>query len=185
MLSTSRAIVGRPAPDFLMPSTRDIQTLDEPVRLSDYRDRWLVMVFYPQDFTFVCPTELRGFNERLAEFNEEGADVLGVSTDSVYTHRAWMKTPRDKGGLGELRYPLASDPTHEVSRDYGVLVPGKGHTLRATFLIDPDGVLRYSVISDVNVGRSVGETLRTLQAFKAGGLCPVDWQRSEPMLEAA
>ncbi len=184
-LGTPKAVVGRPAPDFLMPSTKNIDTLEEPVRLSDYRDRWLVMVFYPMDFTFVCPTELRSFNQRVAEFNMEGADILGVSTDSVYTHRAWMRTPRDKGGLGELSYPLASDPTHDVSREYGVLVPGKGHTFRATFLIDPDGILRYSVVVDLDVGRSVDETLRTLQALKTGGLCPANWHRGEATLKAA
>src|SRR5262245_28109195 len=177
-----KAMVGQPAPDFDMASTKNIEKLNENVRLSDYRDKWLVMVFYPLDFTFVCPTELRGFNERLAEFNEEGAEILGVSTDSVYTHRAWMKTPKERGGLGELGFPLASDVTHEVSRDYGVLVPGKGHALRGTFLIDADGVLRYSVVVDENVGRSVDETLRTLEALKMGGLCPANWRRGQSML---
>lgn len=184
ILNASRAIVGRPAPEFAMLSTKNLQTLDEPVRLLDYQDRWLVLVFYPQDFTFVCPTELRAFNARLDDFNAEEADLLGVSTDSVYTHRAWMQTPLERHGLGELRFPLASDSTHQVSRDYGVLVPDKGHSLRGTFLIDPEGILRASLILDLEVGRSVDETLRLLQALESGDLCPADWHPGQPTLTA-
>jgi peroxiredoxin (alkyl hydroperoxide reductase subunit C) len=184
LFDVPKAFVGKPAPDFIMPSTRNVQTLEEPVRLADYHRKWLVLVFYPLDFTFVCPTELRAFSERYQDFEGEGADVLGVSVDSVYTHRAWIKTPRERGGLGDLRFPLASDITHQVSKDYGVYLPEVGHTLRATFLIDPKSILRMSVIHDPDVGRSVDETLRALQAFKTGSLCPADWHRGQPVLAA-
>jgi len=180
-----KAFVGQPAPEFIMLCTKNLQTLEEPVRLADYWDKWLVLVFYPLDFTFVCPTELRGFNERHADFAGEGAEVLGVSTDSVYSHRAWMMTPPDRGGLGPLRFPLASDSTHQVAKDYGVYLPDRGHTLRATFLIDPKGVLRSAVVNDLDVGRSVDETLRTIQAFNAGALCPADWRPGQETLRAS
>ena len=178
-----KAFVGRPAPDFTMASTKDIRTLEQPVRLSDYAGRWLVLVFYPLDFTFVCPTELRGFSDRYEEFVKEGADVLGISIDSVHTHRAWLKAPADQGGLGELRFTLASDITHKISKDYGVFLEDQGHSLRGTFLIDPKGILRSSVVNDLDVGRSVDETLRTLQAFKTGGLCPVGWKPGQATLK--
>lgn len=165
-----------------MPSTRNIQTLEELARLSDYKGRWLVLLFYPLDFTFVCPTELRGFSDHYEKFEKEGADILGVSVDSVHTHRAWLQASKEHGGLGEIRYPLASDLTHQVSKDYGVFLEDKGHALRGTFLIDPHGRLRSALVHDLEVGRSVQETLRTLQAFKTGGLCPVDWKPGQPMI---
>ncbi|MFO0585910.1 MAG: peroxiredoxin [Polyangiaceae bacterium] len=182
LFDVPKAFVGKAAPDFTMTSTKNIESLNEPVRLADYRHKWLLLVFYPLDFTFVCPTELRAFSERYRDFEAEGGDVVGVSIDSAYTHRAWIKTPLDKGGLGPLNYPLASDITHQVSKDYGVYLPDKGHSLRGTFLIDPKGILRAATIHDTDVGRSVDESLRSLQAFKAGGLCPANWHRGEAML---
>ena len=175
MFDVPKAFVGKAAPDFTMASTKDIATLEQPVRLDEYRHKWLVLVFYPLDFTFVCPTELRAFSDRYREFTAEGAEVLGVSVDSVYTHRAWIRAPRDQGGLGDLAFPLASDITHRVSKDYGVYVPDQGIALRGTFIIDPRGILRSMVINDADVGRSVDETLRTVQAFKTGSLCPANW----------
>ncbi|MCW5808211.1 MAG: peroxiredoxin [Deltaproteobacteria bacterium] len=179
----ARAQVGRPAPEFEMASTKNLQTLAEPVRLADYAGRWLVLFFYPLDFTFVCPTELRGLSDRYDAFKAEGAEVVGVSVDSVHTHRAWLGAPRDRGGLGELRFPLASDLTHAVSIAYGVYDDRAGHSLRGTFLIDPQGVLRSALVHDLDVGRSVDETLRTIQAFKTGALCPIDWQPGQPTLQ--
>lgn len=181
--ASPKAFVGRPAPAFTMASTKNLATLDEPVKLADYAGRWLVLVFYPLDFTFVCPTELRGFNDRQADFAKEGAEIVAVSIDSVHTHRAWLKAPTDQGGLGEMKFPLASDITHQVSKDYGVYIEGAGHSLRGTFIIDPKGVLRSAVINDTDVGRSVEETLRTVQAFKTGGLCPVGWKPGQPNLK--
>jgi peroxiredoxin (alkyl hydroperoxide reductase subunit C) len=180
-----KALVGRPAPDFSMPSTRNLRTLDEPVRLADFAGRWLVLFFYPLDFTFVCPTELRALSERCDAFRAEGAEIVGVSVDSVFTHRAWLSTPPERGGLGALGFPLASDLSHEVSKAYGVYLEAEGHSLRGTFLIDPAGVLRSALIHDLDVGRSVDETLRALQAFKTGSLCPVDWRPGQPTLEVS
>ena len=148
----AEALVGKPAPDFDMPSTKNIEKLNENVQLDDYKGRWLVLLFYPLDFTFVCPTELTSFSDRYEDFEGIGAAVVGVSTDSVHSHRAWLKTPRDKGGVEGLRYPLASDITKSVARDYGVLIEDKGVALRGLFVIDPEGTLRYAVIHDLNVG---------------------------------
>jgi peroxiredoxin (alkyl hydroperoxide reductase subunit C) len=178
------AKVGEKAPDFTMASTRNLDTLAEPVSLSDYAGQWLVMFFYPLDFTFVCPTEITAMSDRLAEFRHRGASVLGVSTDSVYSHRAWINTPREQGGLGGLEYPLASDMTKQVSRDYGVLIEDQGIALRGLFIIDPQGVLQYSVVHNLNVGRSVDETLRVLDALQSGGLCPANWHRGDKLLGA-
>lgn len=176
------ARVGRPAPDFSLPSTKNIETLDAPVSLADYAGRWLVLVFYPLDFTFVCPTELRGYSERYDEFTREGADILGISADSVHCHRAWIRASRDQGGLGEVRFPLASDSRGKLAEAFGTWSEEGGHPLRGTFLIDPKGVLRAATIFDSDVGRSVEETLRTLAAFKTGALCPVDWKPGQPTL---
>jgi peroxiredoxin 2/4 len=174
--------VSKKAPDFSMPSTKDLDTLDEEVKLSDYRGKWLVLFFYPLDFTFVCPTELTAFSDKIEEFKKNNAEILGVSVDSVYSHKAWIGQSRGEGGLGGLKYPLASDITKKVSRDYGVLLEDQGIALRGLFLIDPEGIVRYEVVSDLNVGRSISETLRVLQAFQTGGLCPIDWQPGDRTL---
>ncbi len=166
----------QPAPDFDMPSTKNLETLAENVRLSDYKGKWVVLVFYPLDFTFVCPTELVSFNERLEEFKQLNCEVIGISTDSVFSHRAWLNTPTDKGGVQGLTYPLASDITKSVSRAYGVLLEEKGIALRGIFIIDPDGILQYAAVNSLNVGRSVDETLRVVQALQTGGLCPANWK---------
>jgi peroxiredoxin (alkyl hydroperoxide reductase subunit C) len=179
----AEAKVGQAAPDFEMPSTKNIDKLNENVKLSDYEDKWLVLLFYPLDFTFVCPTELTTFSDRYEDFLGIGADVIGISTDSVHSHRAWLKTPRDKGGVEGLQYPLASDITKQVARDYGVLIEDKGVALRGLFVIDPEGTLRYAVIHDLNVGRSADETLRVIQALQTGGLCQAEWRPGQETLK--
>ncbi|HEX8117068.1 MAG TPA: peroxiredoxin [Pyrinomonadaceae bacterium] len=179
----AEAKVGQPAPQFDMPSTKNLERLNENVQLDDYKGRWLVLLFYPLDFTFVCPTELTAFSDRYEDFEGIGAAVIGVSTDSVHSHRAWLKTPRDKGGVEGLRYPLASDITKSVARDYGVLIEDKGVALRGLFVIDPEGTLRYSVVHDLNVGRSADETLRVIQALQTGGLCQADWRPGQETLK--
>jgi peroxiredoxin (alkyl hydroperoxide reductase subunit C) len=176
------AKVGEPAPDFTMPSTKNLKTLEEPVSLKDYEGKWVTLVFYPLDFTFVCPTELTAISERYDEFEERDTEVIGVSTDSVHSHRAWINTSRDDNGVQGLRYPLASDITHSVSRDYGVLLEDQGVALRGLFIIDPEGVLQYSVVHNLNVGRSVDEILRVLDGLQTGGLCPSDWQPGQETL---
>jgi peroxiredoxin (alkyl hydroperoxide reductase subunit C) len=179
-----KAMVGQPAPDFDMASTKNIEKLNEPVKLADYKGQWLVLLFYPLDFTFVCPTELTAFSDRYEDFQGIGADIIGVSTDSVYSHRAWLKTPRDKGGVEGLKYPLAADATKNVSRDYSVLIEDRGIALRGLFIIDPEGILRYKVVHDLNIGRSAEETLRVIQALQTGGLCQAEWKPGQKTLNA-
>lgn len=175
--------VGRKAPDFDMLSTKNMTTLKERVTLSDYQGKWLVLFFYPNDFTFVCPTEILAMNERLEEFHDLDAEVLGVSCDSVHSHKAWIETPESDHGLGSLNYPLAADFTKQVARAYDVLVEEEGVPLRGLFIIDPDGILSYQVVHDLNIGRSVDETLRVLEALQAGGLCPANWKPGEKLLQ--
>ena len=174
--------VGKRAPDFDMPSTNDMKGLKENVRLADYKGKWLVVFFYPLDFTFVCPTEITAFDKRYDEFKKAGAEILAISTDSVYSHRAWIQTPEDKGGLGPVKFVLASDITKDVSRDYGVLMEDKGIALRGLFIIDTEGNLQYQVVHSLNIGRSVDETLRVLEALKTGGLCGADWKPGQKPL---
>lgn len=176
------AKVGQPAPYFEMLSTKNIQTLDEVITLDDYRGKWLVLFFYPYDFSFVCPTEIIALSDRYDEFKALDADILGVSTDSVYSHRAWLETPQEKNGIQGIRYPLASDNNHAVSEAYGVLVEQEGAALRGLFIIDPAGILQYSVVHNMDIGRSVDETLRVLEALQAGGLCGANWEPGEDTL---
>jgi peroxiredoxin (alkyl hydroperoxide reductase subunit C) len=178
------AKVGKPAPDFNMPSTKNIDTLDENVKLSDYKGKWLILMFYPLDFTFVCPTELIHFSDRLDEFQGVGAEVVGISTDSVHSHRAWLKTPKDKNGIEGVKYPIASDVGGKLAKAYNILVEEANIALRGLFIINPEGVLQYSVIHDLNIGRSVDETLRVLQGLQTGGLCSADWKPGQENLKA-
>jgi peroxiredoxin (alkyl hydroperoxide reductase subunit C) len=182
--SVEKAMVGQPAPDFEMASTRNLEKLDQNVKLSDYKGKWVVLLFYPLDFTFVCPTELTTFSDRYEDFEAIGAEIIGVSTDSVFSHRAWLQTPRDKGGVEGLKYPLAADSTKKVASDYGVLIEDKGIALRGLFVIDPEGTLRYKVIHDLNIGRSAEETLRVIQALQTGGLCQAEWKPGQETIKA-
>ena len=181
--TVTMAKVGKPAPDFNMPSTKNMETLAENVKLSDYKGKWLILMFYPLDFTFVCPTELTAFSDRLDELNGVGAEVIGISTDSVHSHRAWIKTPRDKNGIEGLKYPLASDVGGKLSRAYNILVEEANIALRGLDIINPDGVLQYAVVHDLNIGRSVDETLRVLQGLQTGGLCSADWKPGQENLK--
>jgi peroxiredoxin (alkyl hydroperoxide reductase subunit C) len=138
---------------------------------------------YHVQTVLISPTELTTFSDRYEDFEGIGAAVIGVSTDSVHSHRAWLKTARDKGGVEGLRYPLASDITKSVARDYGVLIEDKGVALRGLFVIDPEGTLRYAVVHDLNVGRSADETLRVIQALQTGGLCQADWRPGQETLK--
>jgi peroxiredoxin (alkyl hydroperoxide reductase subunit C) len=176
------AKVGEQAPTFDMQSTKNMKTLDVNVKLSDYAGKWVVLFFYPLDFTFVCPTELTAVSDRYDEFLDRNVEVIGVSTDSVHSHRAWINTPRDQNGVAGLQYPLASDITKQVARDYGVLIEEKGIALRGLFIIDPEGALQYSVVHNLNVGRSVDEMLRVIDALQTGGLCPSDWRPGQRLL---
>jgi peroxiredoxin (alkyl hydroperoxide reductase subunit C) len=177
------AKVGMPAPDFDMPSTKNIETLKENVKLADYKGKWLILLFYPLDFTFVCPTELIHFSDRLDEINGIGAEVLGVSTDSVHSHRAWLKTPKDKNGIEGVKYPIASDIGGKLAKAYNILVKDANIALRGLFIVNPEGILQYSVVHDLNIGRSVDETLRVLQGLQTGGLCSADWKPGQENLK--
>jgi peroxiredoxin (alkyl hydroperoxide reductase subunit C) len=176
------AKVGEPAPHFTMLSTKDLETLEEAVSLEDYKGQWLILLFYPYDFSFVCPTEILALSNNYEEFKALNAEIIAISTDSVYAHRAWLQTPEEDNGIQGTKFVLASDSTHEVSEAYGVLVEEKGVALRGLFIIDPDGVLQYSVIHNLNIGRSVDETLRVLEALQAGGLCGANWEPGEDLL---
>ena len=155
--------VGKPAPDFRVRTTKDPNTLEHEATLAEYHGRWLVLFFYPADFTFVCPTEVLAFNSAVPAFAERGATLLGVSTDSVFSHVAWMEFH-----IGALAFPLASDRTHAVSRAYHVL-DDSGEAARGLFIIDPAGIVRYELVHDEPVGRSVDETLRVLTALQTPG----------------
>lgn len=171
--------VGNPAPTFTAPIARASDTPSGPITkvcLEDYRGKWLVFFWYPLDFTFLCPTEITALSDRAEEFADINGQILGASTDSVYSHRAWLRTPRAQNGIEGVTFPILSDMTHQIARDYGVLIEGEGIALRGLFIIDPEGVLQYATINNLNIGRSVDETLRVLQALQSGGLCPSDWR---------
>jgi peroxiredoxin 2/4 len=174
------SLIGQPAPDFRMASTKNLSTLDEDVALSDYRGKWLVLFFYPADFTFVCPTEVLAFSQAMPEFQECNAEVLGVSTDGVYSHQAWIEF-----ALGKLEFPLGADTTHACSRAYGVLKEDEGVAHRGLYIIDPEGVIRYEVVHDIDTGRNVQETLRVLKGLSKledGVKVPANWQPGEETL---
>lgn len=174
--------IGQPAPAFKLLSTKNLETLEEEISLEDYKGKWLLFFFWPFDFTFVCPTEIVAFSDHVEAFRELDCEIVGGSVDSVYTHRAWINTPRDQGGIGQVDYPLVSDFKKETSRAYGILDDASGAAHRGLFIIDPEGIVRYQVVTDMNVGRSVDETLRILQALQAGGLCPANWKPGEKTL---
>jgi len=176
--------VGQPAPDFSAPAAFPGEATSSPLQtlsLADYAGRWLVFFWYPLDFTVVCPTEITALSDRLDEFADLDADILGASTDSVYSHRVWMGMGRDRQGIEGLRFPLLSDKTGRIARDYGVLLEEEGVALRGLFIIDPAGVIQYAVTHNLNVGRSVEETLRVLEAIQSGGLCGSDWKPGQAM----
>ncbi len=170
------AKVGEPAPDFRMEAVLGSEV--KSVSLADYRGKWLVLFFYPADFTFVCPTEITGFNRELDRFTKLNAEILGGSVDSKYSHLAWIK----RGDLGDLKYPLFADIRKETSLSYGVLDALEGVALRGLFIIDPKGVVQYQVVHNLSVGRSVDETLRVLEGLQTNQLCPLNWKPGQKTL---
>ena len=165
-------MLGKKAPGFSLKGVLQGKVSD--FSLEWYKGKWLVLFFYPADFTFICPTEVTGFSKFAREFRAEQAEILGVSVDSIDSHRKWAEE------LGGVQYPLLSDEHKEVSRAYGVLDEQEGVCLRATAIINPSGEVSYLVISHTNVGRSVEETLRVLKALRTERLCPSDWKPGEP-----
>lgn len=171
--------VQQPAPDFS--GTAVINNSFKTIQLSDYRGKYVVLVFYPLDFTFVCPTELIALDDRIEEFKSLNAEVIGCSIDSHFSHLGWMNTQRSEGGLGKLRYPLLSDINKEIAKKYDVLLEKEGVALRGMFIIDPNGILRQITINDLPIGRSVDEALRIIEALKFveqhGEVCPANWRK--------
>ena len=176
-------LVGRQAPNFTMETALGDGSDFGTVSLSDYKGKWLVFFFYPLDFTFVCPTEITALSLAYDQFKALNTEILGVSIDSKHTHKAWITTPVESNGLGHLNFPLASDITKSVAADYGVLIEEEGIALRGLFIIDPEGEIKYQVVNHNDVGRSVDETLRVLQALQSGGLCPINWKPGQANLK--
>ena len=168
--------VGQEAPDFATQALMSDGSFKE-VKLSEYRGKWVVLFFYPLDFTFVCPTEIQGFNKYIQEFKKLNVEVIGASTDSVYSHKAWVDS-----GLGKVQFPILGDTNHKVAKSFNVLLDDKGIALRGTFIIDPSGILKSAVVNDLPVGRSVEETLRTVQALQTGKLTGCGWKPGEKTL---
>ena len=180
-MSTLR--VGHAAPDFTLECISLDQDHARTVSLDDYRGRWLMLFFYPRDFTFVCPTELTVFSATIDDFEQRDCDIVAISVDSIELHGEWISTPASKGGLGPLQFPLGSDPDGNLAKAYGVWIPEKEVSTRGMFLIDPEGVLQYSVIHSLSVGRTPEEVLRVLDALRTGGLCPASWTSADGTID--
>ena len=179
------SLVTRGAPDFTAQAVMPDNTFAE-LTLSSYRGKYVVLFFYPLDFTFVCPSEIIAFDKALGQFQEKNAEVIGVSVDSHFSHLAWKNTPVEKGGIGQVQYPLVADLTKSISRDYGVLFDGSV-ALRGLFLIDKEGVVRHSLVNDLPLGRNVDEALRTLDALRFteehGDVCPANWREGQDAMK--
>ena len=181
------SLVQKKAPDFKAQAVMADGSIKE-IKLSDYKGKWVVVFFYPLDFTFVCPTEIIAFSDRMKDFKAVNAEIIGVSVDSQFTHLAWRNTPRGDGGLGNLEYPLVADLNKSIARDYGCLIEESGIALRGLYVIDPKGVVRAAIVHDLPVGRNVDETLRVIKAFqfveKNGEVCPANWSEGKPTMKA-
>lgn len=175
-------LVGKPAPAFKAKAVVDGKIVSD-FSLSHYQGKNVIFFFYPLDFTFVCPTELHAFQELLEEFEKRQTQVIGCSVDSCYSHLAWLNTPKSKGGIEGVDYPLVSDLNKTIATDYGVLMPQEGIAYRGLFLIDKEGIIRHQVVNDLPLGRSVDEALRILDAWlyfeKNGEVCPANWQKGK------
>jgi peroxiredoxin (alkyl hydroperoxide reductase subunit C) len=175
-------LVTKQAPDFTATAVMADNTMKDDFKLSDYRGKYVILFFYPLDFTFVCPSEIIAFDKNLDKFKEKNCEVIGVSIDSQFSHWAWKNTPVKEGGIGNIQYPLVADLDKKISRQYGVLLD-MGIALRGTFLIDNEGVIRHAVINDLPLGRSIDEALRMVDALKFheehGDVCPANWHEGE------
>lgn len=179
-------LVTQEAPDFTAEAVMPDNTFAE-LKLSAYRGKYVVLFFYPLDFTFVCPSEILAFNKRLADFKAKNCEVIAVSVDSKFTHLAWKNTPLDNGGIGPIQYPLVQDLNKSIARSYGILF-NESVALRGLFLIDTNGTVRHAVINDLPLGRSVNEALRMVDALQfvethGGEVCPANWQEGEEAMK--
>lgn len=176
------SLVGKGAPDFTATAVVN-GAFKEGYKLSDNRGKYVILFFYPLDFTFVCPTELHAFQEKVAAFKKLNCEVIACSVDSQFSHFAWLNTPKSKGGIEGVKYPLVSDINKTIAQDYGVLVPDGGVAFRGTFLIDKEGVVRHQSINDLPLGRNVDEYLRLVEALQFheshGEVCPANWIKGE------
>jgi peroxiredoxin (alkyl hydroperoxide reductase subunit C) len=181
-------LIEKQAPDFTAWAVMGDNTIEREFTLASYKGKYIILFFYPLDFTFVCPTEILAFNEKIDYFKKRDAEIIGVSIDSVYSHLAWKKTPVEKGGIGPINYPLVSDLTRSIGRAYDVLL-NDTVALRATFLIDREGIVRHAAFNDDSLGRNINETLRMLDALchhdKHGKVCPANWEKDHASMEAS
>jgi len=181
-------LVGRQAPEFQATAVMADGSLNTEFRLADYRDKYVVLFFYPLDFTFVCPTELIAFSHRIKEFESRNVQVVGCSVDSQFTHLAWRDTPVDKGGIGHVTYPLLADVKHEICKAYDVEHQAAGIALRGSFLIDQSGMIRHQVVNDLPLGRNIDEMLRMVDALqfteKHDEVCPAGWNKGDKGITA-
>jgi len=197
-------LVTKQAPDFTATAVMGDNSFKEDFSLSGYKGKYVVMFFYPLDFTFVCPSEIIAFDHRLKEFEDRGVQVIGVSVDSHFTHLAWKNTPVNEGGIGNIRYPLVSDLSKKIAADYDVLIGnesvmdddgevyhmlGGEVALRGSFLIDKEGVVRHQVVNDLPLGRNIDEMLRMVDALQFheehGEVCPAGWDKSKKAMDAS
>lgn len=181
----SSARIGVPAPSFELDCTATPEHPPKVARLKDYRGRWLILMFYPQDFSLVCPTELMAMSKRRREFARRNAEILAVSTDSIESHERWITTDPSRGGLGPIGFPLASDVDGRVARTYNVYASSQHLALRGLFIVDPNFILQYQVVHNLSIGRSTEEVFRVLQALQVGGMCAEGWAPGQPPLEPA
>jgi peroxiredoxin (alkyl hydroperoxide reductase subunit C) len=179
-------LITKKAPDFTARAVLADNTIDSEFSLSSYQGKYIILFFYPLDFTFVCPTEILAFDEKLDEFKKRDAELIGVSVDSVHSHLAWKKIPVEKGGIGPIRYPLVSDLNKSIGRTYDVLLDD-AVTFRALFLIDREGIVRHATLNDDALGRNINETLRTLDALRHydehGKVCPANWEKESESID--
>ena len=179
-------LVGRSAPDFEAAAVKGTEFIDN-FKLSDYKGKYIVLFFYPLDFTFVCPTELHAFSNKLQEFKSRNVEVIAVSVDSKYSHFAWLTMPKEKGGIEGVQYPIVSDINKTISSDYDVLVEGAGIAYRGLFLIDKNFVVRHQLINDTQLGRNVDEAIRMVDALQYfeehGEVCPANWQKGKKAMK--
>jgi peroxiredoxin (alkyl hydroperoxide reductase subunit C) len=175
-------LIAKEAPDFTAPAVMPSGVIEEQFKLSDLRGKYVVLFFWPLDFTFVCPTEIIAHDRRMAQFVERNVAVVGVSIDSQFTHFAWRNTPINNGGIGPVQFPIVADVTHAITKAYGVEHPG-GVALRASFLIDRDGIVQHQVVNNLPLGRNVDEMLRMVDALQFfeeyGEVCPAGWQKGD------
>ena len=180
------ALVAKPAPDFTAQAVMPDGSFKE-IKLSEYKGKYVILFFYPLDFTFVCPTEIIAFSTKMDEFKKRNTEVLGVSIDSHFSHLAWRNTDRKEGGLGDIAYPLVADLNKKITYDYGVMHEA-GIAFRGLFLIDKDGVVQHQLINNLPLGRNIDEALRMVDALqfheKNGEVCPANWSKGSDGMKA-